>query len=522
MLFVNLGIGELESSDESLYAVRALAVSTFKAWLDQSDYALGRFYSSTHPPLGIWLMTASRAVFGESEFATRLPSALAGVAATLALFALLRRVTSDRIALLLAAGFASCSLFSWFARHAQLDSLVIALGLWAVVILHKSLDKQSLRFATVSGLLLGLALMSKFIWGLFVLPYVIVVVIFSKEEIRYKAIIIMLGVAAVIALPWHLYMLNLHPDFFTHVRDSLFGISSVTGYEPGGDRSIVYYINQVIINVPFIVLGLLLYKKERWSSVVVATLIWFTVLLIGLQLMSTKMPHFALLLLPAAVLLSGAVIGRKSELPIVMWIVLALAVLWSLSAQVRLLLKGVDFEFILPGTGSIAIATIVLAIIAGLAWQSRTRSELLYLILAGLFVLSASVKVLNYKEEVFTDGARHIATTLGSQPTITNLVSLHTSLPSDDLAPRLAYYTEGWTRGWIPGKTASALHWDNDGVRDSLNTRLSNNTAVIIERDWDRFYVPSREVTQRMTELRSLLKTRYANYDSLRSYDFFY
>jgi 4-amino-4-deoxy-L-arabinose transferase-like glycosyltransferase len=524
-LFIKLGIGEIESYDEALPVVRALAIEKFGVWLDQSAYALGGFYSATHPPLGVWLIAASRAIFGDSELATRLPAALAGFAAAIGIFRLLRRYADDLIALLLAASFTVCSLFLWYGRHAQLDSLMIALSIWSIVWYQRAVDDGLGKYAALAGLFLGLALMTKFIWALFILPYLVMQALDSRAGRSVKSLMVLVGAALLVSLPWDLYMLTAHPDFLQHIRDSLFGLTAVDKYEPGGSRSVSYYLNQLLVSCPFIIAALWIPFKEelRNDRRIWIALAWLAILLIGLQLASTKMPHFALALLPAGYLISALVLGRLEKTSKVFWSVIALSVFWSLSLQLRMLAKGAQFEFVRPDIVAVAICfALLIALMIFARRRGTTFRAFILLTLVGVFVMTSTAKVLSYREEVFTDGAERIASILRARPQITELSVLHTSMPHDEQTPRLAYYTYGWTQSWIAAKTSTKIAWDKDDVFSRLIMIDPGSSAIVIERDWDRFYVPPAIVTGRMDSIKSTLAQRYTHYDSLRSYDLFY
>lgn len=523
--FIKLGVGEIESHDEALSAVRALAAVKFGAWLDQSAFSLGGLYSATHPPLGIWLIALSRAIFGESEFATRLPSALAGAAATLGMYKLLKQDVEARTALLSASAFSVCTLLLWYGRHAQLESLVLAFSIWTIVIYRRALDTGLARHAVLAGSLMGLALMSKFIWALFILPFMVFLA-FDRADLRHARMLsTAIATALVVALPWHVYMLSTHAHFLQHVRDSLFGLTTVEHYEPGGGRSIIYYLNQLLVNCPFIVSAIWIpfHRELRTNRMILMTLGWLALLLLVLQLASTKMPHFALVLLPAGYLLSALVISTLKQPSKTLWLLLGLAVMWSLSLQLRMIVRGAEFVLIPPDLIAVAVC---FAVLIGLVLVAHNRgiqaSAIALLALTGVFVMTSAAKILSYREEVFSDGAKRVVQTLQQRPVITELTVLHTSLPHGEQTPRLAYYTYGWTQGWVPGKTSTKIAWDNDDVFARLGQLATESSAVVVERDWDRFYKPPTNVVMRMDSIKALLYTMYSRYDSLRSYDLYY
>ncbi len=82
-----------------------------------------------HPPLYFLLLSATRALAGESDFALRLPSALLAVLLVPLHYALAARLFGRRVGLL-AAGLAAASPFYlWYAQEARMYTLVTALTL---------------------------------------------------------------------------------------------------------------------------------------------------------------------------------------------------------------------------------------------------------------------------------------------------------------------------------------------------------------------------------------------------------
>jgi 4-amino-4-deoxy-L-arabinose transferase-like glycosyltransferase len=79
--------------------------------LQRSDYVipyLNNRYRFDKPPLTYWAQITSYRIFGESDFAARLPSTLAAAATALLLFAWGRRIAGDRIGLWAALIFTLC------------------------------------------------------------------------------------------------------------------------------------------------------------------------------------------------------------------------------------------------------------------------------------------------------------------------------------------------------------------------------------------------------------------------------
>lgn len=83
---------------------------------------------NTKPPLLIWLMSGSAALFGPSEWALRLPSAVAALGTLLLVMLFVRRITGSRVTALLASGYLLLSP-GFFGEHgartADYDALLL-------------------------------------------------------------------------------------------------------------------------------------------------------------------------------------------------------------------------------------------------------------------------------------------------------------------------------------------------------------------------------------------------------------
>jgi 4-amino-4-deoxy-L-arabinose transferase-like glycosyltransferase len=91
------------------------------------------------PPLVFWLMGASRAVFGDSEAAARMPSLLAGVAAVLLSASLGARLFGTSVGLLAGVILATMFQFTWLARKGQTDMPLVACIVGAHLFLLRAL-----------------------------------------------------------------------------------------------------------------------------------------------------------------------------------------------------------------------------------------------------------------------------------------------------------------------------------------------------------------------------------------------
>lgn len=165
LVFVRLGATDLWPPDEPRYALVAEELRSLEN--GASDLVLLRLHGRAYtqkPPLFYWLAAAAGAPFGHvSEFAARLPSAVAGlltVVATIALGTLLfGRGAGTLAGLLLATTFD----WSYRARTVQLDTLLALFETTAILAFWRIEAKRGARNRNLFWLhaSLGLALLSK-------------------------------------------------------------------------------------------------------------------------------------------------------------------------------------------------------------------------------------------------------------------------------------------------------------------------------------------------------------------------
>jgi 4-amino-4-deoxy-L-arabinose transferase-like glycosyltransferase len=91
-MFVDARTSPIIIWDESRLAVNALEMN-LRGWSLVTTYGFAPDLWNTKPPLMIWLMDASIAMFGPSELSLRLPAMLASVGTLCVVFAFVRRVT---------------------------------------------------------------------------------------------------------------------------------------------------------------------------------------------------------------------------------------------------------------------------------------------------------------------------------------------------------------------------------------------------------------------------------------------
>ena len=178
LLFASLAALPILLCDESRLANNVIEMyrdgfSLITTYLDHTDLW------NTKPPLLIWLMTASFHIFGPSEWALRLPSALAALATCWIVYWLCRDVTRDRVAgiagalvLMTTYGFVAPHV----ARTGDYDALLIAFTTAILACCYRILQairagqKPSHGLLALTSLALAGGLLTKGVAGLLILP----------------------------------------------------------------------------------------------------------------------------------------------------------------------------------------------------------------------------------------------------------------------------------------------------------------------------------------------------------------
>jgi 4-amino-4-deoxy-L-arabinose transferase-like glycosyltransferase len=196
---VDLRAFGLTDLDEGFYASVAWEMRQSGDW--RTPTFLGEPWFEK-PPLLYWLMVGSMRVFGENEFALRLPSALL-YALTLLLLAwwgnLRLGVGAGSWAALL---FALAPLSLLLARLAITDMALAFFLTLAVIALWEA---RGLGWSLIGGVALGLAFLTKgpFGLGLVGLLYVWNARTLHARGLRFRWVLFALGVALLTALPWY-------------------------------------------------------------------------------------------------------------------------------------------------------------------------------------------------------------------------------------------------------------------------------------------------------------------------------
>ena len=222
LLFYRLGDIEMKPWDESLYALRAKEMyltGSFIAPMHDGKVAWG----SGKPPLGFWLIILSYRLLGMNPLALRLPFALAGMGCIFLLFFIGQQIKDRMLGLFSALGLLLMPGFLDYSRRAILEPLLTFLFLGALLLFHQSHrcpPKKSILYALGTGLAIGLAVLTKQVVGLVILPALLIYEISSWRKgmgnrFLVRSLSIILATIAS-SIWWFLAMFGRYGSTFVH------------------------------------------------------------------------------------------------------------------------------------------------------------------------------------------------------------------------------------------------------------------------------------------------------------------
>jgi len=145
--------------NEGHYAMTALNFSRYGPWVQHNEMGIDHTFSPGVP----WLIWGAFKLFGPTEWAARLPIALAGIAAVALLAAFVRRlVRSEQIALIAAAFAAVAPGLVYYAQNVQLDTPSICCALAGAVLMLRYQETRRRSDFVWAGVWLAMAVWFKF------------------------------------------------------------------------------------------------------------------------------------------------------------------------------------------------------------------------------------------------------------------------------------------------------------------------------------------------------------------------
>lgn len=538
--FIDLGFGEMQQWDESLYALRTLVILRFGEFYDQSAHMLGGAYYSAHPPLYVWLSGVFAFVFGEHVWIFRFSSALAGAASVYLTYRIAGKTVSQRAALFSALFVGFHPLITLSSRQGQLDIVLMFLMMMFLSCAIDYLEKKKTIYLFGGVCALALALMTKlFFAGGMLVGMSIAYFLFrddraesnmihhdssdgvdqerlpdrlrSNDEKKKRLIrfVILTGVASLpLWLPWYISFTSAHGDgnlFYLFSSATPLGQTLEGGEGTSKSLGIFYYLNQLLVQLSFLFpfVAASVYRpfrnRNNLSRLMLAGII--LLYLIVLSVVKSKFLVYLIPILPIMVILGVEefFLLRKKSASIQKWFAIACVVFfaWSLSHEwrmsvkevVRALMQGQVITsddllrfFMLLGSIILLIAAIALLSKRGkLKFLFSLNAASMYL---GAIALMTMIHSFAIQPETFVDGAKEITGKIATG----NWDSV--IMIGDGVNPQLTYYLHGADIGWDNARAkkyerVEPAKIDAAAVKQILSHRTyeKRKIAVIVEKD---------------------------------------
>jgi 4-amino-4-deoxy-L-arabinose transferase-like glycosyltransferase len=264
LLFVRLGAKDVwEASEgrplESAREMRATGEHLVQRTNGATDL--------TKPPLYAWATMAMFAVFGDREWAARIPAALSALGVLGAVFVLARRVAGPRAGFLAATLCATTAKFLWQGRLAELEMPLACGSMWAFAFADAALAAPTARARIANGVGLGAALgFASAVKGpialVMVLPGLLAYAIATRRARSLASTWLAAGlvVAVVGLLAWPLAVLARSREWFD-VLVSYGRGENVVGHQRGPFYYLLQYPLYALPWTPLVALGLTM----RWA-----------------------------------------------------------------------------------------------------------------------------------------------------------------------------------------------------------------------------------------------------------------
>lgn len=278
------------------------------------------------PPLLHWLAALGYIGMGEpSMFAARLPSALAGIAAALAVYGIATTLATRRAALLAALTFAATPAVAAMARRARPDMLLCALVLLACFAAARAAAARgragARAFVLLFGAAAGAATLAKGPLGL-LLPLIFALALRRGSEERSPfasagALATAVAGFAVAILAWAVPTL-LHPEGPAYVRAMLGQPDLTTGMEKHA-RPFYYYLGPLAGGFLPYTLALAPAVADAWRERARGrggvALVAAAAILVLLSLVPGKRWHYLLPVFPFLAIAVAVALDRRFERP---------------------------------------------------------------------------------------------------------------------------------------------------------------------------------------------------------------
>ena len=184
----------------------------FYGSLDKSN-----FITVDKPPASLWVMDLSARVFGFSSWSILAPQAIEGALSVLLLYLTVRRWAGPRAGLLAGLALALTPISALMFRFNNPDALLVLLMIGACYAIVRAVDSpvrnHAVKWVFFSGVIIGLAFLTKMLQGLILLPALALVYLLAANTRIGQRIghVLLGGLGVVVGAGWWVAAVTLTP-----------------------------------------------------------------------------------------------------------------------------------------------------------------------------------------------------------------------------------------------------------------------------------------------------------------------
>jgi 4-amino-4-deoxy-L-arabinose transferase-like glycosyltransferase len=266
-------------------------------------------------PVPLWIMAFSMSIFGFNEIALRLPSIILTTLGIGITFYIAKYLFNDRIGIIAAFLYSIHGLIIELSAGRvatdHVDIFFLFFIQLAVLLAIKFFQGRRSIYNILCGVSIGLAILSKWLPALIVLPIWLLLAIDSKK-LSFREIIlnfvILLSVVVFISAPWQLYIFNEFP--LEAKRSSENNIRHITEALEGHGRPFYYHFDRAriiygeLIYLPFIWFFYKTFRRPgNFRRLIIV--IWILIPFMFFSFAKTKMQAYTLFTAPAIFILTA-------------------------------------------------------------------------------------------------------------------------------------------------------------------------------------------------------------------------
>lgn len=343
---------DIQPWDEGMYATRVLSIEKFGDVLDQTSHSVGKYYSSTHPPLLIWIGYIASKITGLNAVTLKLVTYAFALLCLLFLMKIGTLIHSAEAGFYAAVIFSSNIIFNIFSKRFQFDIPYTFFVILSLYFFIKYLNSEQKKFIYYSAVAAGLCMLSKLLVGLLIPIVLFASYLFIKKNTKFslKDFLIVTGISLLMSLPWYIYLIvNNGNEALDYILNFHLYQRAAIGIEQNSKATgIFYFINYILTIIPFgflvfysIVINIKNFRHLEWKIKFIS--LWFIIGFGIVTLFKTKLESYSFLFLPPACLLMADLILRFKDCTnkekITILSLTALNILWYGSEHYRTNLK---------------------------------------------------------------------------------------------------------------------------------------------------------------------------------------